>query len=74
MDKVLRIVSTAGSSVNQYTCHEDYGTMLSNLAIAEAQMYAAGMKTAMPHFIAIIKELERIYGFQFETVNDEHTT
>jgi hypothetical protein len=43
----------------------DYSDMLCKLAIAEASMIKSNSK-ALDHFIAIVKELERIYGFKFE--------
>lgn len=51
------------------TPKEDYGIMLSNLAIAEASMLSKNSK-ALGHFIAIVKELEALYGFHFEYVDD----
>lgn len=50
--------------------YQSYGVMLSNLAIAESNLVKAGKDSAMPHFIAIVKELERVYGFKFEIVPD----
>jgi hypothetical protein len=43
-----------------------YGIVLSNLAIAESNLVRAGKDSAMPHFIAIVKELEKMYEFKFE--------
>lgn len=43
-----------------------YGIALSNLAVAQSNLVRAGKDSAMPHFIAIVKELERLYGFKFE--------
>jgi hypothetical protein len=42
--------------------------MLSNLAIAESNLAKTGKDSAMTHFIAIVKELERVYGFEFRTI------
>lgn len=42
-----------------------YINMLGQLAIAQATL-ARHKDSAMPHFIAIVKELEIIYGFKFE--------
>lgn len=50
---------------------DNYGLMLSNLAIAQSNLVKAGMKSAMPHFIAIVKELEFMYNFKFEIMNDD---
>lgn len=43
---------------------QNYGLMLSNLV-------KAGKDSAMPHFIAIVKELESIYGFEFNIMEGE---
>ena len=51
-----------------------YPLMLAMLAIAESNLVKAGKDSAMPHFIAIVKELERHYGFKFETIKDEEST
>lgn len=48
-----------------FTYLVEYGKMLSNLAIAESNLVTAGKDSAMPHFLAIVKELERIYEFKF---------
>lgn len=48
----------------------DYALMLSNLAIAESNLVMAGKDSALPHFIAIVKELERVYGFKFEIMSE----
>lgn len=49
----------------------NYGLVLSNLAIAESNLVKAGKDSALTHFIAIVKELENLYGFNFETMEDE---
>jgi hypothetical protein len=49
----------------------DYSTMLCHLAIAESNLVKAGKNSALPHFIAVVKELERIHGFYFEQIPDE---
>lgn len=43
-----------------------YTAALSNLAVAQSNLAKQGKDSAMPHFIAIVKELERVYGFRFE--------
>lgn len=50
---------------------QNYGLMLSNLAIAQSNLVKAGKDSAMPHFIAIVKELESIYGFEFNIMEGE---
>ncbi len=50
--------------------HRGYGVALSNLAIAEASLIGmGGQDSAKPHFLALVKEIERIYGIEFEDVN-----
>ena len=44
---------------------ENYMLVLSNLAIAESNLVKAGKDSAMPHFIAIVKEIEEYYGIEF---------
>ena len=46
----------------------EYGRMLQNLAIAEAMMVKAGKQSGLNHFIAVVKEIERMYKFHFEVV------
>ena len=43
-----------------------YTNALAQLAIAQSNLAKQGKDSAMPHFIAIVKELERVYGFRFE--------
>lgn len=49
----------------------DYGMMLVRLAVAQSNLVRAGKDSAMPHFLAIVKELERVYGFTFEIMDEE---
>jgi len=63
--KPLRIVDA--QAMHRPISHaSSYGIMLSNLAIAQSNLVRAGKDSAMPHFIAIVKELEQLYGFKFE--------
>lgn len=48
----------------------EYGRMLQNLAIAEATCMKTNSK-ALPHFIAIVKEIEKLYGFTFQTYEED---
>jgi hypothetical protein len=48
----------------------EYGRMLQNLAIAEANCMKQNSK-ALSHFIAIVKEIEKYYGFTFQTYTEE---
>lgn len=77
-NKPLRIVplhKDAYSSPGQNRTANDmagfmnYGLVLSNLAIAESNLVRSGKDSALPHFIAIVKELEKLYGFKFEIVD-----
>jgi len=49
---------------------ETYAIVLSNLAIAESNLVKTGHGLAMPHFIAIVKELEKVLGFTFEIMEE----
>lgn len=52
--------------------HEpEYKNMLGQLAIAESNLIKAGKDSAMPHFLAIVKELERVFDFRFEQIPEE---
>ena len=62
-NKPLRIVYTTNE--NEARRGSDYLIVLSNLAIAQSNLVKAGKDSAMPHFIAIVKEIERAYGFEF---------
>lgn len=46
-----------------------YCAMLNSLLIAEA-ILAKKDNSAMQHFIAVVKELERFHGFRFEYVTE----
>lgn len=48
-----------------------YSDMLSRLAIAESNLVRAGKDSALPHFNAIVKELERIHNFEFVKQNED---
>jgi len=48
-----------------------YVETLRAMLIAEAQLVVAKKDSAMPHFLAVVKELERIHGFEFVTVEEE---
>jgi len=43
---------------------------LVGLAQAEAMLIKAGKSSALPHFIAIVKEIENLCGFRFEIDED----
>ena len=42
-----------------------YGDVLAKLAIAESNLVSAGKSSGLTHLLAIVKELERVYGFEF---------
>lgn len=67
-NKPLRIVQT--NSCPDYV--STYGIVLSNLAIAQATLVKAGKDSAYPHFIALVKEIERIYGFEFQIMQESN--
>lgn len=70
--KMLRIHTgqTPPHAMTYDSYGRQYGMMLAQLAVAESNLVRAGKDSAMPHFIAIVKELERIYGFEFKIANE----
>jgi len=69
-NKPLQIVYTRLPSQRNFS-DAQYGLMLSNLAIAESNLVKAGKDSAMPHFVAIVKELESLCGFEFKIMEEE---
>lgn len=67
-NKPLRIVSVSGGA--HLTHGQDYAIVLSNLAIAQSNLVKAGKSSALPHFIAIVKEIEKLYGFEFKIIEE----
>jgi hypothetical protein len=67
-NKPLRIVHPQKTYISQ----EAYVLMLSNLAIAESNLVKAGKDSALNHFIAIMKELEKECGFKFEVMEEKY--
>lgn len=57
----LRIVR-GGKEIDE----AEYQRMLIQLAVAQSNLVQAKKDSAMPHFIAIVKELEQYYDFTFE--------
>ena len=47
--------------------------MLIQFAVAQSNLVRAKMDSAMPHFIAIVKELEQYYDFTFEQIDEPQT-
>lgn len=66
MKKYLRIKPPEARTL-EYMWH--YGQMLGQLAVAEAILAKKDNK-AMDHFIAVVKELERVFGFSFYTAEE----
>lgn len=67
-NKMLKIIS--GNTFRTVAGASVYGSMLVQLAVAESNLVRAGKSSAMPHFLAIVKELERVYDFHFEIMED----
>lgn len=67
-NKSLRIVKPP--KVELVSDRNTYVIALSNLAVAESNLIRAGKDSALNHFIAIVKELERVLGFTFEIMED----
>lgn len=67
-NRPLEIVDTRPNPTPRPAAVSDdaYAIALSNLAIAEAVLVKAGKQSALPHFIAVVKELEEVLGFQFQ--------
>ena len=65
-NRPLRIVSVTGEPIET---DASYPLVLAQLAVAQAYLVRSGKKSAMPYFIAITKEIERLYGFKFEVVS-----
>lgn len=65
-NKPLRIISKMSPADRYATGHRNYPVVLAQLAIAQSNLVRAGKDSAMPHFIAIVKEIERYYGIRFE--------
>jgi len=68
--KPLRIVDDPNQTQYQYHSDDTHLIVLSNLAIAQSNLILAKKDSGMPHFIAIIKELELRMGFTFEIMED----
>lgn len=66
-NKHLRIVKSGVGY--KFDTPEPYLNMLGRLANAEATLVAAGIDSAMPHFIAVVKEIECVLGISFEMVD-----
>lgn len=67
--KKLKIVDADGS--HHPHNGKGYCDMLNALLIAESNLIKAKQDSGMPHFIAIVKELEQIHGFKFVPLEEE---
>ena len=67
--KPLKIVHRVENRVTSQVGADAYAIALSNLAIAQSHLVQAGKDSAMPHFIAIVKELEEVCGYEFELLD-----
>lgn len=45
--------------------------LLAQIAVAQSNLVKAGKASALPHFLACIKEIENIAGFHFEILEEE---
>lgn len=67
-NKHLRIVRDT-LAANKTRRHDpSYPLVLAQLAVAQASL-AKHKDSAMPHFIALVKEIENWYGIKFEIVD-----
>lgn len=66
----LKIVLNLNASGGWDGHPEAYVGTLNAMLIAESNLVKAGKDSAMPHLIAIIKELERIHSFSFELLEE----
>lgn len=70
--KPLRIVRP-NFSINYSVGRGIYAKALGDLAIAEAILVRAGKSSALPHFLAIVKEMESLCDFKFEVIDGGET-
>lgn len=68
-NKPLRIIKYREKYHDEYD--KVFINMLGQLAIAESNLVKAGKDSALPHFIAIVKELEDRCGFKFEIIDEK---
>lgn len=50
---------------------EAYASMLVEMMKVQAMLVKQGKDSAMPHLIAIVKELEELFGFKFEVLEGQ---
>lgn len=70
-NKPLRIVRD--KPYKSRDCDDTYLQVLAMLAVAESNLVKAGKDSAMPHFLAIVKEIEDCYNIKFEQMPDDAT-
>ena len=66
-NKPLKIVRQNITSADEFIV---YINTLSTILVAQSNLVIAGKDSAMPHFIAIVKELESVLGFRFEIMEE----
>jgi hypothetical protein len=73
--KHLRIKKTwSKDRIGEWCTHDrEYVQMLSQMLIAQSNLVIAKKDSGMEHYIAIVKELESIFGFTFEKVELDET-
>lgn len=49
---------------------QNYGIMLSNLAVAQSNLIRSGDPLVMKRINAIMQEIQDIYGFSFEIIEE----
>jgi len=70
-NKPIKLVWKENTHWRRLTSPCDKVDLLLGLAHLEVKLVRAGKNSAMPHFIAIIKELETICGFKFEQLDEQ---
>lgn len=64
--KKLKIVIKDMEDPRWDTASLAYLDTLNAMLIAESNLIKAGKDSALPHFIAIVKELEKLHNFEFQ--------
>ncbi len=67
--KPLELVAAAHA--RETVGDETYAIVLSNLAVANAMLWHKGQDAGKTHYIAIVKELERLCGFSFRIMEEK---
>ncbi len=72
--KPLKIVRVGEPAVQQGDIEIGYIEAIKKIMECEARLIQGGKSSGLTHFIACIKELERLYGFRFEELDDEDSS